>query len=227
MLLVIWDIDGTLVEGAGAGHRALVRAVSTVLETDVDLDGMDYAGRTDRSLFEEALARGGGRPATDWMRVRDQYIRILQQELASGGGRALPGAEDALMRLGAMSDVRQVIGTGNIEAGAWIKLGYFGLAKYFGTGGFGDNHRVRTPVIRDAFLAAQRHYEAQFDPVVVVGDTPRDADAAKALNIHAVGVATGRYSHGELEPHFAVVLDSLAPTETFLSALLDAPPARA
>ncbi len=213
MTLVIWDIDGTLVDGAGAGHRALQRAVSRVLATEVDLSGMDYAGRTDRSLIEEALTRGGGRPASEWRQVRDQYVAILPRELASSPGRVLPGVHEALTSLAAHPHVQQVLGTGNVEAGAWIKLGHFGLASFFATGGFGDHHRTRTPVIREAYRAAARHYAEPFDTVVVVGDTPRDADAARALRFHAIGVATGRYRREELEPHFPVVLDSLEPTD--------------
>jgi phosphoglycolate phosphatase len=227
MLLVIWDVDGTLVDAAGAGHRALVRAVASVVGHPVNLDGLDYAGRTDRALIEESLARSGGRPASDWPLVREEYTRLLQEELSVSAGRALPGAQAVLEAVAGQRPMRQVLGTGNLEAGAWIKLGHYGLAHYFATGGFGDSHRTRPPILREAIANATRHYESRFDHVVIVGDTPRDADAAEALGVPCLLVATGRYPAGTLAEYGPHVLANLTDTERVLAFFQDVERGRA
>jgi phosphoglycolate phosphatase len=219
MLLIVWDIDGTLLDAAGAGHRALVRAVETVVGHSVNLAGLDYAGRPDRALIEEALARAGGHPGSEWPLVREHYTRILHEELAETRGRVMPGVEDLLDAVADDPRLAQVLGTGNLEAGAWIKLGHFGLARYFATGGFGDTHRTRPPILRDAVASAARHFERTFDRIVVVGDTPRDGEAAKALGLDAVLVATGRFSRQALTPLGYPVLDDLSSTRGVLALL--------
>lgn len=218
-MLVIWDVDGTLVDAAGAGHRALVRAVEAVLGYPPDAQGLDYAGRSDRAIIEELLTRSGGRPLTDWPRVRDRYPYYLQDELKHSAGRALPGAASVLAAIDAEPDMAQVLGTGNLEAGAWIKLGHFGLARYFATGGFGDFHRTRPPILAEAWRAAARHYERAFPRAVVVGDTPRDAEAARALGLPVLLVATGRYRRHDLLGFAPRVLTSLTPTDVVLDVL--------
>lgn len=221
MDVVLWDVDGTLLDAEGAGHRALLKAVQSVTGVPVDLAGMDFSGRTDRALIEEALARANGKPVEEWAKVRDRYGFYLQDELRQGGGFALPGVEALLTLLAERYPrIAPVLGTGNLEQGAWLKLGRYGLAHHFSCGGFGDRHRTRVPVLQDALAAARRHWQTPIRHVLVIGDTPRDAEAARALSVPCLLVATGHHNFSALRQSGPDVLADLADTEQSVGAIL-------
>lgn len=221
MDVVLWDVDGTLLDAEGAGHRALLKAVQSVTGTAVDLAGVDFSGRTDRALIEEALARANGKPLEEWAKVRDRYGFYLQDELRHGGGLALPGVDDLLSLLAERyPHIAPVLGTGNLEQGAWLKLGRYGLAHHFSCGGFGDRHRTRVPVLKDALAAAVRHWQMPIRNVLVIGDTPRDAEAARSLAVPCLLVATGHHGLPELRNEGPDVLMNLADTEQSVGAIL-------
>jgi phosphoglycolate phosphatase-like HAD superfamily hydrolase len=110
----------------------------------------------------------------------------------------LPGIEQALRR------ERQgaVIGllTGNVRAGAEIKLRHYGLWDYFPFGGFADDLPNRDDVARRALAEAEAHVGRPVNPadVWVIGDTPLDVQCARAIGAKAVVVATGWHPHDEL-----------------------------
>jgi phosphoglycolate phosphatase-like HAD superfamily hydrolase len=91
--------------------------------------------------------------------------------------------------------------TGNIRAGARIKLGHFGIYDYFLFGGFGDRHESRDDVAREALAETRRFVKRAVDPgrVWVIGDTPHDVTCARAIGARAVGVLTGWHSREEME----------------------------
>ncbi|MCL8208421.1 MAG: haloacid dehalogenase-like hydrolase [Actinomycetia bacterium] len=219
----MWDVDGTLLDARGAGHRALDAAVRAVCgRTEADpLAGMDFAGRTDRALIEEALARAG-RPDVPWTAVRDRYGHELAAALARTPAVALQGAAEALATLARDGRFIHVLGTGNLALGAWLKLRSAGLARWFATGGFGDAHRDRAPVLRDALRAARRHVPRPWTAAVAVGDTPRDREGARAAGLGAVLVATGRYGADALAAPGVPVLPSLGDPRRLADAIWEA-----
>ena len=112
--------------------------------------------------------------------------------------------------------------TGNLQDGARIKLGYFGLFEYFKFGGFGDDHRNRDGVAQAALTAAEQHANGSFDPnrVWVIGDTPLDISCARAINAKVLAVATGLHPTQELaESQPDRLLEDLSDTNVVLNAL--------
>lgn len=222
VILIIWDVDGTLIDAAGAGHRALSQAIRDIAKTDSKTDplaGLDYAGQSDRVLMEQALSRIGRHPLEDWESVRDRYRLRLQEELAAKPGRILPGVERVLTHLAGHEDYRQVLGTGNLEEGAWLKLRHYGLASFFETGGFGDHHRSRPPILRDALSAARQRFGLAFPRAVVIGDTPRDAQGADAVGLPSILVATGRFAVEQLTELQKPVLPDLQDLDRVIETL--------
>jgi phosphoglycolate phosphatase len=221
-VLVVWDIDGTLLDARGAGHRALEAALSTILGRRGEwLAGMDLAGRTDRALIEQALVRAG-RPDVPWTAVRDRYAYALAAELWRRPAVPLEGAASALAALSREDRFLHVLGTGNLALGAWLKLHSAGLAQWFTTGGFGDAHHKRADVLRDALGAARAHLGRSWSAAVVVGDTPLDREGARAAGLATVLVATGRYGLEALKPLGVPVLPSLADPVHLAAVLLEA-----
>lgn len=225
--LVLFDIDGTLVLTGGAGLRALNRACEELVGHADALDGVPLAGRTDWIILQDALGRIGRQlDATLFDALRLRYLAHLREEIqrpGRGTKGVLPGVRGLLDRLHVRSDVLLGLVTGNFEAGARIKLGYFGLWEYFRCGAFGDDASDRNALVPVAVSRAGRcgMGPATARNVLVVGDTPHDVACARAAGAMPVGVATGGYSVDELRASGAdIVFPDLSDAAAF-AALVD------
>ncbi|MDI3257988.1 MAG: HAD family hydrolase [Kyrpidia sp.] len=204
MKLLIWDIDGTLTYTPGVGRRAMEMAFEEEFGISNALEGIDMAGGLDVEIVRQAFERHG-LPHERRSPYFSRYLHLLDQLLAAPHpGGPTPGIVETLETLAVRNDVIQVLGTGNIEPGAWIKLRRHGLARYFETGGFGDHPVPRWMVIRSAIDRARSHYgtgEIPPDEIYVIGDTPRDIEAGRHLGVRTVSVATGPFSLEQLAEH--------------------------
>jgi phosphoglycolate phosphatase len=224
-ILVLWDVDHTLVDAAGTGREAMERAFTRVFgHPPTSWPGM--AGRTDRAIVLDVL-RAHGLPFEEaHLETYRSAAEAAFQELAgdlAAQGRALPGARDALVALGAEPVVQSLL-TGNIRRFAELKLRTFGLIEQVDMeiGGYGWAHPVRAHLVGVARAAAAERHGRTFPgrSTVLVGDTPLDVEAALASGAGVVAVATGRYCAAELEAAGAhVVLADLTGTSDVLSAV--------
>ncbi len=199
--LWLFDIDGTLVDTGGAGMTALQEA--TLEHFGGPGPALDLAGSTDLGVLATiaghfGLADGAGEAEAFFA----AYLRRLEWNLAHGGfpGRVLPGVGGLLDGLSAMSGATVGLLTGNIAAGAAAKMRHFGLAHHFAFGAYGCDHADRNRLGPVALERAARHAGRAFSPdeTVVVGDTPKDIDCARAMGAACVAVATGRFTVDEL-----------------------------
>jgi phosphoglycolate phosphatase-like HAD superfamily hydrolase len=219
VLLVLWDIDGTLVDSAGHGRRAFAEAFEAVTGRPPAAE-VPMAGHTDHQI---ALAMLG--------EAHDRLPRMLEElaaalarraELIRAEGHPYPGAREALQALGERSGTVQSLLTGNLEANAAVKLAAFGLDRLVDleVGGYGsDPHEARSDLVAVAREKAATKY-AEAAATVLVGDTPLDVRAAHDAGARAVGVATGPYGVGELRRSGAdAVLPDLRDTQAVLAAV--------
>lgn len=215
--VVLFDIDGTLVDCGGAGRRAMERGFHDVVGR-TDVLGFGFGGMTDRAIARLGLAGAGRAPderAID--ALLERYLTHLRAELPQaetfrvlGGVTAILDALEAPARRGSLA---VGLGTGNVAAGAELKLARGALAGRFEFGGFGSDAEDRATLLRHgAERGAARLGRALADvDVVVVGDTPRDVEAGHAIGARVVAVATGRFDGASLKAARAdVVLESLA-----------------
>jgi phosphoglycolate phosphatase-like HAD superfamily hydrolase len=189
VLLVLWDIDGTLVHTAGHGRFAFEEAFRTVVGRDPV--PVDYAGRTDHQI---ALTMLDGE--------RDHLPRVLEElagalearkEAMRDEGHAYPGVAEVLEALHRRDDVVQSLLTGNIESNAALKVSAFGLERWldFEVGAYGsDPHERRSDLVAVARERAATKY-GESTRAVLVGDTPLDVQAAHEAQARAVAVMTG------------------------------------
>jgi len=231
MKLILFDLDGTLVSTGGAGLRALDVAFLSLQRLARASEGIPFAGRVDpviiKDIFQTKLRRT---PSENELRsLMDHYLTALAMELASADNyRILDGVEALLTVLAARPDVVLALGTGNLEAGARLKLERSGLNSYFAIGGFGSDAEDRAEVLRIGVRRAEEKAGHPFAPrdVFVVGDTPYDVAAGRALGAVTVAVGSGHASENELRAagpdHF---FPSLKEKDAFLSLLPATDPA--
>jgi phosphoglycolate phosphatase-like HAD superfamily hydrolase len=239
-LLVLWDIDYTLVNAGGVGSELYTRVFTSRYGRPLPQPG-SMAGRTDRAIAREVLALAG-------LDGLDQELQLFQDALSatapSFAARArqvvspLPGAGAALAGLAALAPdglgvpggpgagpVVQSLLTGNIRPMAEIKLAAAGLTRHLDleVGSYGDLHEIRAELVAPARAAAAAAYGQDFGgtATVLIGDTPLDVAAALATGARAVGVATGHFSTADLAAAGAhAVLPDLTGTAAVVSAIL-------
>ncbi len=203
----LFDVDGTLVAAGGAGRRAFERAVADGRGgLDGALAGLRLDGMTDRLIVREAF-RILGRPFEDALcdALLARYVEHLESEIHGPGYAVLPGVVDALEGLHARGAIVALC-TGNVVAGARVKLARGGLDRYFDWGagavcGFAADGEERERVVRAALRRASERLGRTLAPgeALVIGDTPRDVSAAHAVGVPVLAVATGRYAEAELQ----------------------------
>lgn len=228
MKVVLFDIDGTLLRTDGAGRRSMEHALFTVFGAHGNPE-YRYDGKTDRQITREQM-RWAGVPDEVIDRRMDDVFAIyserLAQELASGAEQAvlMEGIPALLESLGAHESVTLGLLTGNIEAGAKQKLRAVNLAwEQFLVNAFGSDHEHRPmlPAVAQQRAQALLGREVPGNRMVIIGDTPADIHCGRALDVRAIGVATGRYSVEELGAHQpAAVFETLAHTEAVVEAIL-------
>jgi len=189
VLLVLWDVDGTLVRSAGHGRWAFEEAFRTVVGREPE--AVDYAGRTDRQIALTMLAG----EHDHLPRVLEELAGALElrKEAMRADGHAYPGVPEVLEALHRRDDVIQSLLTGNIQANAVIKVSAFGLERWldFEVGAYGsDPHEQRSDLVAVARERAAAKY-GEPTGAVLVGDTPLDVLAAQEAGARAVAVATG------------------------------------
>jgi phosphoglycolate phosphatase-like HAD superfamily hydrolase len=189
-LLLLWDIDGTLLQYGGAREHAaaLIEALNEVHGTQLPADAVRQIrpmGKTDRQIAREVLAAAGvdADPGERWVeRVWELYQDADLGRLRQG---AMPGAEEALRRAAEAGHVNALL-TGNIEPVAHHKLAAAGLGEWFerGQGAFGSDAEDRRELVP---IARVRAGGWPADRTVVIGDAP--GDVACALADGAVSIA--------------------------------------
>jgi phosphoglycolate phosphatase len=189
MLLVLWDVDGTLVDSAGHGRWAFQEAFEAVVGRTPE--AVEFAGRTDHQI---ALAMLGGERA-QLPSVLEELAAALEarKEPMRAEGHVYPGVEAVLAILHGREGVVQSLLTGNIEANAALKVSAFGLERWldFEVGAYGsDPHEARSDLVAVARERAEAKYGRPAS-AVLVGDTPLDVRAAHDAGARAVAVAGG------------------------------------
>jgi phosphoglycolate phosphatase-like HAD superfamily hydrolase len=201
--LVLFDIDGTLLDTGGAGARSWTWAFEHAFDRPgVDIGRYSSAGMTDpvvaRKTFTEAIGREPS--GEELARLMAAYLSVLPDYVsASEGYRVLPGVNELLPRLHE-AGVLLGVTTGALEAGAHAKLGRARLNHFFLVGGYGSDSEDRVQLTTTAVKRAERLLGSTLDArqVAVVGDTPLDISAAQGAGLVSIGVATGKYDLDEL-----------------------------
>ncbi|SKB07196.1 Phosphoglycolate phosphatase, HAD superfamily [Prosthecobacter debontii] len=205
--LLLFDIDGTLLDTRGAGGASLLDAVEEVLGVSRDtLPPLDLAGATDGGVVRTLFQQSGHALEPDLVRrYYTCYLERLQQRLhlETFTGHLMPGVEALLGVLKPQKEVALGLLTGNIRAGAALKLQRFDLHDYFLDGAFGDDHEDRNRLGPFALQRMQHVTGHTYQPedIIVIGDTPKDIACAHAFGARCLAVGTGHFKADALAQH--------------------------
>ena len=207
--LVLFDIDGTLVDTAGAGRLGLQEAFRSVFGL-VDIEGpvsrVRFDGKTDPTIISDIGREAGISPGSveaRYAELQEAYLQALRKELCvpNPRRRALPGVRPLLDLLTARPDIFLGLVTGNVEEGARVKLDAFDLNRHFVDGGFASDHPERNEIARIAHEKLSRRAGFRFpaDRVMVIGDTELDILCARSNGFRSLAVASGGVPRERLE----------------------------
>jgi phosphoglycolate phosphatase-like HAD superfamily hydrolase len=218
MIVLFWDIDGTLLTTGRAGVPAWEQAVREIVGHDFELSAFRVAGLTDYQIAVRTFEMLDVPADNETIRrmVR-RYEELLPTVLPKKSGHVLPNVREILEQLRGRPDVRSYLLTGNTRGGARAKLTHYDLFKYFPDGAFAEDAGGRATIAVRALDLARAAGPVADEGMFVVGDTPHDIEAANAIGARTVAVATGGYSLDELAPYRPWrAFDTLPSADAFL-----------
>ncbi|MCI0856290.1 MAG: HAD hydrolase-like protein [Chloroflexi bacterium] len=229
---ILFDVDHTLLYTGGAGGLAMARAFHQLHGIQNAFRNIEGTGRTDWSILKRGLqAHDLFDETADFNDTVANFIDAYVDHLATTlreppEGYVEPGIPELLDALAARDDVRLGLATGNFRRACLLKLEYYELNGHLSEGGFGDDAEDRGDMVGRAIQrlasspSANGDTPSKPDQIWIVGDTPRDVEAARANNVRCLAVATGDSTVDELRAAGAdVALKDLSNTEEVLSAL--------
>ncbi|MGZ2360132.1 haloacid dehalogenase-like hydrolase [Streptomyces sp. 372A] len=222
-LIVLWDIDHTLIENAGVSKEIYATAF-TALAGRAPAGPARTEGRTDRLIMRDMFERNG-LVEPDWAAVEGALSDAGEARLQdlSRRGTALPGVRETLNEVSVRSSWVSSVLTGNIADNARVKVTAFGLDPLLDlpVGAYGADALQRPDLVAVARERARQLRGAPDGvPIVLVGDTPRDVEAALVTGSEIIAVASGVHSTEELAAAGArTVLPDLTDTGRVLGIL--------
>jgi phosphoglycolate phosphatase-like HAD superfamily hydrolase len=225
-VLVLWDVDHTLIENNGVNKETYAKAFEILTGRPAEHPA-ETEGRTEPDIVANMLAMHG---------IDSNYVDLsamaeaLQSATLSNvphlreRGHILPGAREALEALQQAPGIVQSVLTGNLKPNAIAKLAGFGLNVYvdFEVGGYGSDDRVRANLVEVARRRAQAKFGITLgkSTTVVIGDTPRDVQAGRQGGAYMVAVASGSDSVSRLaEAGADLVFPDLQDTQALVKAV--------
>jgi len=226
-LLLLFDIDGTLLVSSGVGSRLMSEALANLFGPEISCEGVCFSGRTDLEIIADILRRHGIREADIPSLVPlalEHYIRRARGRILPSHVTLLPGVRRLLRDLEANSRVQLGLVTGNAKDSAYFKLQAAGVAPLFPFGAFGDDHADRNQL---PALAIDRAWQFngiryQGHQVVIIGDSEHDIRCGKYAGAYCIAVTTGLTPIEVLSAEKPnLLLNDLSDTRAFCQAVME------
>ncbi len=195
--LIIFDLDGTLIESTAVDDACFLRAAEEVLGVhSPDPDWANYPHCTDTGLVAELLRRDTDRAMSPEIleRFRRRFLELLREAERSRPGHftPIPGTHELLEALAQREEVAVAVATGGFEVTARAKLEWAGLPLQHHPVAFSEDGPSRESILNAAMRrAGEACGRADFDRVVSIGDGVWDVRTAASLGIGFIGRASG------------------------------------
>lgn len=229
-MLILFDIDGTLLLTGGLGRQVMRRAGQAMLGREVTIESLEFSGRLDPLILSDLLELNGIDPVAEALaEMREHYIEQMTQAIAeSGNVQALAGAHALVEALGGLSELTLGVLTGNYASTGRAKLRAAGWEpERFAISVWGDESPVHPPT-RDQLpgvaldrYTSMHHRRLAGHQAVVIGDTVHDVACAHAHGCRSVGVATGTFTADQLADAGAdLVVETLESTDHLVEQIV-------
>ena len=221
MIVLFWDIDGTLLSTGKGGVPAWEQAVREVTGRDFELASIRIPGLTDFQIAVRTfqLLDIDADEAT-LNRMVARYESLLPTYLPQRKGQVMPNVREILDATRDRRDIRSYLLTGNTRGGAKAKLTHYSLVDYFADGAFAQDPGERATIAVRALELARQAGPIVEEALFVIGDTPHDIECANAIGAKTIAVATGGYSLDELQSHHPWrAMRELPPVDEFLELI--------
>ncbi|MCX7792925.1 MAG: HAD hydrolase-like protein [Thermodesulfovibrionales bacterium] len=221
-MLILFDIDGTLIDSGEAGTRSLDLTFRALFSIENAFRDISMAGKTDIQIMKEGLLKHGISFDGNLPVIIETYLKNLRREINNPWKHLKPGIKELLERLSEIEGIHLGLLTGNLEQGARIKLEPFGLNRYFPSGAFGSDDEDRNRLLPIAIQRFRLLTGRTFSPedCIVIGDTPRDVYCSKPYGARCIAVATGPYKPESLKKAGAdVVFEDMSNVDEVLKFL--------
>ena len=221
MIVLFWDIDGTLLTTGRAGVPAWEAAVREVTGREFHLSSIRVPGLTDFQIAVRTFElMGFDADDRTIRRMVTRYEELLPSTLPSKKGYVMPNVREILEHLQDRSGIRSYLLTGNTRGGARAKLTHYHLMDFFPDGAFAEDARDRSTIAARALELARRAGPIAENAVFVIGDTPHDIECANAIGARTIAVGTGGYTVDELKEHRPWrVFEELPPVDEFVNLI--------
>jgi len=223
MKVLLWDIDGTLLNTDRAGLCAWMEAAEEIHGAPLDASLLRFAWMTDPLIADITVDRLMDRAGDERIapRLLARYAELLPDWLPRrNNGFVHPNVVATLDALVDEPGYELALLTGNLEVGGRLKLAHYDILDYFVWGAFADGVPVRRDIARRARAEAERRHGPDVE-LFVIGDTPHDIDCGRAVGARTVAVATGGATIDELEEHEPWWLIEELPQPTVFRERLD------
>jgi phosphoglycolate phosphatase len=226
--LILFDLDGTITR-TEHGYVPFNQAILNTFGAAGDIRSVIPDGNTDPQIVREIFSKANLEVRIDDSRwalfaknLQRSYANAVREGITTV--RALPGAQELLEMLSAREDFEQGVVTGNFEVTARVKLNTAGLISYLCRGAYASDspHRPDLPRIAKARWEQRTGKFLLAEHCVIIGDTPKDLDAARQNHMKCILVGTGRYPLEELQYYKPdACLPDLTDTRGVISTLLN------
>jgi|AntAceMinimDraft_1070359.scaffolds.fasta_scaffold78309_1 phosphoglycolate phosphatase-like HAD superfamily hydrolase len=194
--VILWDIDGTLVNARASRADKHVAAVEIFLGRDVPTQERT-AGKTDQQILCELLEGQGTESSPAIMtKVLGILDALSIKEINEYPVLCNPGVTNALKMASSAGWINGLL-TGNTPVRARAKLESACIWEMFSTkfAYFGHDAPTRAKLVASGAVAMG---SARCSVAIVIGDTPLDIRSAQEHKLRVVAVSTGPYSAEEL-----------------------------
>lgn len=220
-ILLIWDIDGTLINCKGVGRKAMNDAFLKMYGVESGFDCVSMSGRLDERIVRDAMSIHGV-SENNLEAFYKAYGESLLEQMEAHQPHVLEGVKAILEETNLSGRVLNTVGTGNCKVGADMKLQFTGLKDYIRFGSYGSDHDERWALIEEVIHKANDLKGERFDKdrIFVIGDTPRDILAGQKNNVRTIALETGGFNKADLleySPDY--ILPSLSDKEAFYQAI--------
>lgn len=216
--LVIFDVDGTLVDSQADILRAMACAFAAAgrpvpaRETVLGIVGLSLDVAMERLAPDLPKTRHADMVEA----YKSAYMAMRAETGAAQSSPLYPGIRDMLRRLGAMPNILLGVATGKSRRGLDKLIDGHDLHRVFVTRQVADHHPSKPhPAMIEAALSETGIARAH---AVMVGDTSYDMDMARAAGVTGIGVSWG-YHPVELLTSADHILDDIAGLPTVLSRI--------